>query len=455
MWRKTTERCTLNRGISIKKYNIIFFVLGTLSFISAIICAFFAFTRFNKVEHITNEYATTQSQINSLKEASDYLTDRARQYVITENPSFAQDYFHEVNSVQRREAAVEKIRYAMIENDIDTLVLMESALADSNHLMESEVYAMALVASTTDMKDLPVELFSYSLSDSDRGLSADEKTDKALEVLLGKDYSLEKASIQEGVAGATKRLLEVMEKYKDRCTTAYLRSFNALIIYLIITCLVFFLNAVFTVHYVLKPISSSVNALEEENPIPYSQSKELNYLAKIYNLIYEENNKTKQKLKKEAEHDALTGLLNRGGFETLKKFYKESNESLALIILDIDNFKNINDGYGHEAGDEAIKKVANILDESFRNNDFTIRYGGDEFVVIMTGIGKLQTSVIHNKLESINGILKSTSDDGLPPITLSAGVAVSEHGFGDELMKQADEALYKTKNNGKDGITFY
>lgn len=207
--------------------------------------------------------------------------------------------------------------------------------------------------------------------------------------------------------------------------------------------------------FVLKPLTVSITAIQNEKLIPYSSSYELNYLAETYNMVYEENATTRLHLKSKAERDELTGLLNRSTFNDLVEFYKHAKEQLAFLIIDVDKFKTVNDTYGHAIGDAALKRVAALLEECFRSNDFPIRYGGDEFVVIMTELSKEQKGVIERKINCINTSLQNISEeDEIPKLSISVGTAVSEYGFCDELFEKADEALYKIKKNGRCGYTF-
>lgn len=126
----------------------------------------------------------------------------------------------------------------------------------------------------------------------------------------------------------------------------------------------------------------------------------------------------------------------------------------ACIIIDVDKFKEINDTYGHQTGDLALKRVAELLKSCFRANDFPIRYGGDEFIVIMTEITPEQSGVIERKLTYINEALQSILEEGIPKMSVSVGVAFSAHGYSEELFEKADAALYETKQNGRCGFTF-
>jgi diguanylate cyclase (GGDEF)-like protein len=156
----------------------------------------------------------------------------------------------------------------------------------------------------------------------------------------------------------------------------------------------------------------------------------------------------------DANHDNLTGLWNRQYFERISCKLSRSTKPLALLIMDVDRFKQINDQYGHEMGDDALKKVAWLLKMYFRSEDHVIRYAGDEFVVIMENITRAEQNVIARKLQQINYRLQN-SDDDIPSMTLSVGVVFSDHGYTPGMLNQADKALYQTKENGRSGFTVY
>ena len=158
--------------------------------------------------------------------------------------------------------------------------------------------------------------------------------------------------------------------------------------------------------------------------------------------------------------DALTGMYNRRFFaETLEKqmsLAKRHKEPLCLLIADLDHFKNLNDTYGHTAGDRALQKVSAILKDSIRTSDVLCRYGGEEFAIIMpkTGIsGALE------KAEKIRQYTESAGFDTVAPgksvgITISIGIAsFPENGTEyDVLVDAADGALYKAKRNGRNRV---
>lgn len=154
-----------------------------------------------------------------------------------------------------------------------------------------------------------------------------------------------------------------------------------------------------------------------------------------------------------AAHDALTGLYNRATFEEICESYKNVSTELALLIVDVDKFKDINDTHGHWVGDKALVKVANLLTKFFRTGDYVIRYAGDEFVIIMVNIYPNDADMISERIDNINKELGEPSDD-VPGLSISVGVAFSEDGYSKELFNRADKALYSVKDNGRNGCAF-
>lgn len=445
------------KGINVKRLSIALIGLEALFFALSIFCIVEVYINHKRVDRITDDYILIQSDIYNLQTASDLLSAKSRQYVMTGEMSFAYEYFKEVNETRRRENAVENINEKVSDIGYGATEPIEEALNKSNSLMEREIHAMALVESTDDIYAVdyvPEEIASYELTADEKKLSIEQKRERAYSLVFGDGYSFEKLSIRESVDAATDNLLGEIGDYKAVCSSKYNVSFTFMVVFFVASAVTFIAIAFSLFGFVLNPLQVSIAAIQEEKLIPISRSYELNYLAVTYNGVYEDNASTRLKLKDKAERDELTGLLNRSAFNDLVDFYKDAREKLAFLIIDVDNFKTVNDDYGHAVGDQALKKVAKLLEECFRSNDFPIRYGGDEFAVIMTELTEEQKGVIERKLKYLNSTLQIEADDGIPKLSVSVGVAFSEHGFGDGLFERADAALYKTKKNGRCGYTF-
>jgi diguanylate cyclase (GGDEF)-like protein len=186
-----------------------------------------------------------------------------------------------------------------------------------------------------------------------------------------------------------------------------------------------------------------------------------NALRKSNYILEEKTEKLEEKtefLEEKANHDALTGLFNKGYLNEQLKYQFElarrSGNSMAILMLDIDHFKKVNDTYGHQCGDMVLKRIADILKEKSRVINIVGRYGGEEFMIIgpisdhksaMYMGERIRTSIEHETFSYEENDFK---------VTLSVGVAVwqpqirSEH----DLVKMADDALYAAKKNGRNQV---
>ena len=444
------------KGIKVKKLSFILIIIEAIFFVLSTICAIEVYANYRRVDQITDKYITIQREFSNMKSASDYLTDKSRQYVMTGNLVFAGAYYTELNENQRREKAVSNITEMISDTGDDAVALIEQAFEQSNLLIDDERHAMALTASLlenpTHMGAIN-DVMSYHLSEAEYNLTLTDRKDTANSLVFGEKYSEGKAIIRQNINSASDELLSVIDVYKNDCARKYYFSFVLLVVLLALSAVTFAVIAFTLIKFILVPLSVSIESIKSDQRIPSFISYELNYLAATYNDVFEENEQTKLDLQSKAERDELTGLLNRSAFNNLVNFYKKAHGRLALLVIDVDHFKNVNDTRGHAMGDVALKKIASLLEESFRSNDFPIRYGGDEFVVIMAGLGPDNKDVIINKIQHMNDVLQNPDKDDAK-LSLSVGIAFSENGFSEGLFEKADEALYYTKEHGRCGYTF-
>ncbi len=162
-------------------------------------------------------------------------------------------------------------------------------------------------------------------------------------------------------------------------------------------------------------------------------------------------------IKNEASTDVLTGLSNRSHGETNIDLFLHNRRAGALLMLDMDNFKTVNDTYGHIAGDNAIRTIAEVIKNNISDGDIAFRLGGDEFVILLADITKKEE--IHEKCQSIiDGFNeKKTNANWGRLVTVSIGVAVTPLDGRNykTLYHKADKALYHIKKNGKNAYAFY
>ncbi|WP_331344308.1 putative bifunctional diguanylate cyclase/phosphodiesterase [Cellvibrio sp. UBA7661] len=162
-----------------------------------------------------------------------------------------------------------------------------------------------------------------------------------------------------------------------------------------------------------------------------------------------------------AFHDSLTSLPNRSLF--YDRIYhglaraRRSESKLALMLLDIDRFKNINDSLGHDAGDILLKAIAMRLNEGVRDMDTVARLGGDEFVVVLEGIHDMEDVVfVANKLlTTLSRPIEISGHNISTTVSIGVSIFPEDGGDTDELLKNADIAMYKAKEAGKNNCQFY
>ncbi|NVJ52627.1 MAG: diguanylate cyclase [Campylobacteraceae bacterium] len=163
-------------------------------------------------------------------------------------------------------------------------------------------------------------------------------------------------------------------------------------------------------------------------------------------------------LEYQANHDQLTGLFNRQKFnEIFKKEIKREKRyknNLSLIIFDIDDFKNINDDFGHNVGDEILRVIAKVLLESIREHDCVARWGGEEFLVLLPQTDENGAKKVAEKIRK--AIENYKKDDVPRQITASFGVTrFKEDDDEVSTLKKADDALYKAKKEGKNRVVVF
>jgi diguanylate cyclase (GGDEF)-like protein len=162
-----------------------------------------------------------------------------------------------------------------------------------------------------------------------------------------------------------------------------------------------------------------------------------------------------------ASHDPLTGALNARAYYAACTQYiglaKRSNQPYAVLFIDLDHFKRVNDTYGHAAGDAVLRAVSNCLHMAVRNSDFLGRIGGEEFSVFLPNTSPLGAQQLAEAIRlSIEVLHPSIGEQNLP-VTASVGVAVSEGvAMGiQEIQRQADQAMYEAKSLGRNRVSVF
>jgi diguanylate cyclase (GGDEF)-like protein len=165
-----------------------------------------------------------------------------------------------------------------------------------------------------------------------------------------------------------------------------------------------------------------------------------------------------RELQRQANQDSLTGLKNRRRFEEdlrveMARSHREGRGG-ALLMLDLDNFKRVNDTLGHPIGDQVIEEIAGVLRKRTRETDVLARVGGDEFAIVLPHCGPEEA---HSVSKAIATAIREhvPAEDGVPPITASIGIAMFGPGARanfESVQADADAAMYTAKEAGRDAV---
>jgi len=390
---------------------------------------------------------------HDMQSASDYLSRQVQSFVVTKDPERMRDYFEEAEEVRRREAAIDSIPESF--RDTVAFARLNVAMEESIRLMGTEYYAMALVCDAIGYApaNRPETLRAVTLSASDAALPAEEKIVLAHALVFSDDYLDTKETIRAATHESFEELVAMTKARQDALegTTLRLLTLSKISILVLALLLIAILWLLFRL--AIRPILSGTDSIKENRMIPVFGSKEFRHLATEYNILLEATRNDIANLNYEVVHDELTGLYNRAGYEMMKKSMNPAES--AILIIDIDRFKSINDTYGHGIGDRALCRVADVLRENFRGEDRICRIGGDEMAVLMQPADESLRPVIEEKTRRITAALNRPDGD-VPSIALSVGVA-----FGDgksdfeDLFRHADRALYEIKAKGGNTCAFY
>ena len=203
-----------------------------------------------------------------------------------------------------------------------------------------------------------------------------------------------------------------------------------------------------------------VSSIVEDTKIMVQKNHDLEFQLTNSSTQVAELRKNLDIVKKEAMTDGLTGLANRKAFDKqIHDWVEETGTSggdLCLMMLDIDHFKQFNDTYGHQTGDQVLRLVARTLTDGVKGRDMAARFGGEEFAIILPDTplsGAVMVAEVLRKSVESKEIINKTSNENLGQITFSAGVAQYIKGESiTDFIGRSDTALYKAKNSGRNQI---
>ena len=441
------------RGLPMRRLNRVVSVISLLISVLLLLATGRTTSSYEDMRATTENYITLKQCADDIEITSDYLTEQTRYFAATAEMRYVDNYFEEIHVTRRRENALQTLLDRIGNTEAEMWAAM--AVSHSKSLEESEHYAMRLTAEAygCDLNAFPEEITDIVLMPGDAALEPELQKQRAIDLLLDESYAKKKALIIDTVGLCLHALVSETRSSQETSLADLNRLLQRQRVLVFALIVVVLAVVAATSILLIEPLARGVSHIQNERPIPIRGAAEFRFLAKTYNMMFEASLEKTEQLAYEATHDALTGLYNRSGYDFLMK--NAELETCALLLIDVDKFKNVNDTYGHSTGDRALVRVAAVLRDNFRDEDYICRIGGDEFAAIMVNAGQQFTDLIRDKITHINEKLLHP-DDGLPPLSLSVGVAFGSSAHSDaHLAKNADLALYRVKEDGRCGCAFY
>ena len=440
-------------GINIQFLNIFFIVITAIVFCFILIISNTVNARFHAVENAIDKFIVCEQSSELIKESSNYLTDQARLFIVTKKADYAKAYLEEINTTKRQQKALSDLERVCSEKDL-ALQRLKIAMEQGQSLINMELYAIRLAYKVLDNTDIPKQIEAIPIRNIDSNVSREKLQETAINNLFGEGYLIYKTRINENcrltIAAIEQQIKDELNINAEELGSNIRRLRYLFLILLIINVILFIAFA----YLIILPLEKFKTSIENDERLNVIGSLECKHLAESYNEIYELKAQNEKSLLKKAEYDALTGILNRRAFDQICHTSSEKKQPIALLLIDMDNFKYINDNYGHAGGDTALKELARILTETFRTDDYVARIGGDEFAAILPNCAKSAANIIKQKILSVNEKLVNIKDN-IKPVSVSVGVAFNESGFSEDLFKNADRALYIVKEKGKRGCEIF
>lgn len=446
IFRKVKEN-----GIRLRWVHIIIIIFTAVISFFMLYETFRFSAAFEDVTGATDEYIELQKDADGLMNASDYLTQEVQNFTVTTEKIHLINYFEEAEETKRREKAIEKMKD--ITGEGTAYKFLHNAMNESLDLMQIEYYAMKLITIACEIEYIPDEVEKVELTKQDAALSNSEKIKLAQRMVHDTTYHRKKEVIRTNMESCLVELEKQTHIIQDEANEKLETRLNNIRVIIFIQLAIIIVILIMTSVLVILPMLRGVYSIKKDEKLPVKGAYEFRYLAKTYNSMYEAFKKSIASLNYEASHDKLTGLYNRAGYDVLSRSVDLG--TTAVLMIDVDKFKDINDQYGHDVGDKILQKFARVLRKTFRSEDYICRIGGDEFVVFMMHVTDELRDLIILKTKQINSALADASDE-LPPASASIGIAFGHDAPDMEtLLKHADEALYNVKENGRGGGSFY
>jgi len=423
-----SDRSGSKKSKSLNLLSSFLIVLTAVVFVFIILISYAVNKNFGRLKKSLNRYIVSSQSFEMIKSSSNELTELVRLFVINHDERFALSYVDIIENNRSQKSALESLRSVYPENDT-AFDRLELAISQADNLIELELYDMRLCyeAIGKSEDEIPELIRNIRLSDEDKKLSKEKMQELAVKKIFGNGYLIYKLRVDESCFVTVKIISNEIKNELDFNSESLARNLDRLRILILLLLVI--------------------------NALSMIGLREFKTISSSYRKIYELDRRRAHILLKNAEYDALTGILNRRAYEELCQSSREQRMSIALLLIDMDNFKKINDTYGHAGGDAALKALAEILKDTFRNGDYVARIGGDEFAAVLTDFKPEGFRIVTEKISFINEQLSRI--ENIRDVSVSVGIAFAAEGYSEELYKQADKALYAVKASGKKSCRVY
>lgn len=423
---------TNKKGINFTLFSIFFLFLLVTFYIILSYTSNSINIKYNSVQESTQQYIACEKSSQTIKDKANYLASHAELFIMTHDEKYAREYIEEKFVNKSRENAIAQLLEETSPSDENYLKL-QIALNQSQSLTSIELYGMKLAYKSAGITNLPPEIADIPIRPNDLKSDPQEQQKVAENTIFSEGYLIYKNRVNENCIAI---INDIENKIQNQLATNASKLETLLVTLSISEVLILILSTVyftFIITSIIIPLKNLTDALQRKERMPVTGAKELIYLAETYNEVY--------------EYDTLTRSLSRRAFSALCQRFENENCDLCLILVDVDNFKRINDNFGHSKGDAVLKEISSRLISEFRKNDYICRIGGDEFAVILPDMNSDHSLSLINKIKEMNLKLKTFKE--VEDIHVSAGIAFSSAGYNKQLFENADKALYEAKDRGK------
>jgi diguanylate cyclase (GGDEF)-like protein len=396
---------------------------------------------------------------NELRNSSDYLTRFARTHVITQKKDFLDNYNNVLDI--RKGIAKKPLNYDGIYWDLFEPTRSQRHPLSKTISLDDEIKSLPFTDEEYKLLKLS-EQKSNILAKLEKEAFKSEQQ-KATEMLFSKEYHKAKEQIMLPID----KFLYSLQKRTQQQIDIHNKKIASIFDKLLVVFLLAFILSVLMFYMVLKKIIIPIKTLQE-NILKYTngvdvEEKKIYYSDEI-GMMTENFYEMKEKLDKKYElleeiamKDALTKIANRHLFFKLSSelcsLSKRFNTPMALLMIDIDHFKKINDTYGHPIGDEILKHIVSLVNKQIRSSDVFARFGGEEFVVLLPHTELEAAREIAQKLCSQIEKTPYENDKIKVNVTVSIGIALYRNDEDiEETIQRADKALYRAKEGGRNRV---